>query len=95
MVSIRREVNTTLHKTLFSYCENRDEKNVKRMHTAVKLNELIQMNSKGSQLVIVNLPPPPKASDGEIRSLQCILDLIQHVNHTKWLNEAHLYLQFS
>ncbi|XP_060553505.1 solute carrier family 12 member 4-like isoform X2 [Ruditapes philippinarum] len=47
-----------------------DEKNVKRMHTAVKLNELIQMNSKGSQLVIVNLPPPPKASDGEIRSLQ-------------------------
>ena len=44
------------------------------MHTAVKMNDLIQKNSKGAQLVIINLPPPPNVSDGEIRSLQCILD---------------------
>ncbi|XP_053401754.1 solute carrier family 12 member 4-like isoform X2 [Mercenaria mercenaria] len=47
-----------------------DENNLKRMHTAVKLNELIQKNSKGAQLVIVNLPPPPKVSDGDNRGLQ-------------------------
>ncbi|XP_070491619.1 solute carrier family 12 member 4 isoform X4 [Chironomus tepperi] len=38
----------------------RDEGNVRRMHTAVKLNEVIVNKSHDAQLVILNLPGPPK-----------------------------------
>lgn len=38
----------------------RDEGNVRRMHTAVKLNEVIVNKSHEAQLVILNLPGPPK-----------------------------------
>lgn len=41
-------------------CPNRDEANVRRMHTAVKLNEVIVNKSHDAQLVILNLPGPPK-----------------------------------
>lgn len=37
-----------------------DEANVRRMHTAVKLNEVIVNKSHDAQLVILNLPGPPK-----------------------------------
>lgn len=38
----------------------RDEGNVRRMHTAVKLNEAVVQRSHDAQLVILNLPGPPK-----------------------------------
>ncbi|KAL0279315.1 UNVERIFIED_CONTAM: hypothetical protein PYX00_000904 [Menopon gallinae] len=37
-----------------------DEGNVRRMHTAVKLNEVIVNKSHEAQLVILNLPSPPR-----------------------------------
>ncbi|XP_049831713.1 solute carrier family 12 member 6 isoform X1 [Schistocerca gregaria] len=37
-----------------------DEGNVRRMHTAVKLNEVIVNRSHDAQLVILNLPGPPR-----------------------------------
>jgi len=37
-----------------------DDSNVRRMHTAVKLNEEIVSKSHDSKLVILNLPGPPK-----------------------------------
>ncbi|XP_012150143.1 solute carrier family 12 member kcc isoform X3 [Megachile rotundata] len=37
-----------------------DESDVRRMHTSVKLNEVIVKTSKDAQLVIINLPGPPR-----------------------------------
>jgi len=37
-----------------------DADNVRRMHTAVKLNEVIVQRSQDAQLVVLNLPAPPK-----------------------------------
>lgn len=42
-----------------------DENNVRRMHTALTLNEAILKRSKSAKLVIINLPGAPKASTAE------------------------------
>ncbi len=47
---------------LFLY---RQEDNVRRMNTSVKLNELIVQRSHDASLVIVNLPAPPQAKGEE------------------------------
>ncbi|XP_049826721.1 solute carrier family 12 member 4 isoform X2 [Aethina tumida] len=45
-----------------------DEGNVRRMHTAVKLNEVIVSRSHDAQLVVLNLPGPPKDTKAERES---------------------------
>lgn len=42
-----------------------DQSNVRRMHTAVKLNEVIVNRSHDSRLVLLNMPGPPKNQDGD------------------------------
>lgn len=42
-----------------------DEANVRRMHTALTLNEAILKRSKSAKLVIINLPGAPKSSTPE------------------------------
>jgi potassium/chloride transporter 4/5/6 len=42
-----------------------DQDNVRRMHTAVKLNEVIVTKSHDAKLVIINLPSPPKSTAPE------------------------------
>jgi len=59
---------------LFAY---RDEGNVRRMHTAVKLNEVIVNKSHDAQLVILNLPGPPRDSKIE-RESNCILSSLAY-----------------
>ncbi|XP_075044934.1 solute carrier family 12 member 4 isoform X2 [Mixophyes fleayi] len=39
--------------------------NVRRMHTAVKLNEVIVTRSHDAKLVLLNMPGPPKNTDGD------------------------------
>lgn len=45
--------------------ENLNQSNVRRMHTAVKLNEVVVKKSYNSQLVLLNMPGPPKNKKGD------------------------------
>ncbi|KAM9833030.1 solute carrier family 12 member 6 isoform 1-T3 [Syngnathus typhle] len=42
-----------------------DHSNVRRMHTAVKLNEVIVNKSHDARVVLLNMPGPPKNPDGD------------------------------
>lgn len=42
-----------------------DKQNIRRMHTAVRLNEVIVEKSHDARLVILNLPGPPKSAAGD------------------------------
>ncbi|KAM9424654.1 solute carrier family 12 member 6 isoform 1-T2 [Pholidichthys leucotaenia] len=42
-----------------------DHSNVRRMHTAVKLNEVIVNKSHDARLVLLNMPGPPKNPEGD------------------------------
>jgi len=48
------------------------------MHTAVKLNEVIVNKSHDAQLVILNLPGPPRDTKIE-RESNCILSLLMYI----------------
>uniref|UniRef100_A0A3Q3LUZ9 Solute carrier family 12 member 6 n=1 Tax=Mastacembelus armatus TaxID=205130 RepID=A0A3Q3LUZ9_9TELE len=45
--------------------EKTDHSNVRRMHTAVKLNEVIVNKSHDARLVLLNMPGPPRNSEGD------------------------------
>lgn len=59
---------------------SRDQSNVRRMHTAVKLNEVIVNRSHDARLVLLNMPGPPRNTDGDEN---CILS--QHNQKTQGL----------
>jgi len=42
-----------------------DSQNVRRMTTAIRLNQVIRQQSADAKLIIVNMPKPPKDEDGE------------------------------
>ncbi|KAK2821909.1 hypothetical protein Q5P01_021974 [Channa striata] len=45
--------------------ENLNQSNVRRMHTAVRLNEAVVKKSRNSHLVLLNMPGPPKNKKGD------------------------------
>ena len=45
------------------YCRN--QSNVRRMHTAVKLNGVVVNKSQGAHLVLLNMPGPPRNRGGD------------------------------
>ena len=49
-----------------------DSQNVRRMTTAIHLNQVLRQHSTDAKLVIVNMPKPPKDEDGE---KTCILSV--------------------
>lgn len=51
---------------------HRNRSNVRRMHTAVKLNEAIVEKSRDAKLVLLNMPGPPRNRKGDEN---CILPL--------------------
>lgn len=55
-----------LEVVLIVLCHHiRNQSNVRRMHTAVKLNEVVVNKSQGAQLVLLNMPGPPKNRGGD------------------------------
>ena len=51
-------------KAKFLSIQNLDRKKVKKMHTAVRLNQNLREWSTDSQLVVLNLPKPPSSRLG-------------------------------
>uniref|UniRef100_A0A3P8XIL2 Solute carrier family 12 member 4 n=1 Tax=Esox lucius TaxID=8010 RepID=A0A3P8XIL2_ESOLU len=70
VITIRRHRvprwSTRLRATVsFVWFCPRDQSNVRRMHTAVKLNEVIVNKSHDARLVLLNMPGPPRNTDGD------------------------------
>uniref|UniRef100_A0A8C7C205 Solute carrier family 12 member 7 n=1 Tax=Neovison vison TaxID=452646 RepID=A0A8C7C205_NEOVI len=58
-----KEPGVSGFKDLFSLKPN--QSNVRRMHTAVKLNGVVLSRSRGAQLVLLNMPGPPRNRQGD------------------------------
>lgn len=69
-------------KTMKEKLRALDRTKVHKMHTAVRLNELIIEHSLNSQLVLLNLPKPPRGKEGiddYIHYLEVLSDKINRV----------------
>ena len=69
-----RKITTHLCPVFDVYSLPRENANVRRMHTAVKLNEAIVSRSHDAKLVILNLPGPPKTLNSEDSDYSCKSD---------------------
>uniref|UniRef100_A0A8D2MXP9 Solute carrier family 12 member 7 n=1 Tax=Zonotrichia albicollis TaxID=44394 RepID=A0A8D2MXP9_ZONAL len=56
--------------------ENLNQSNVRRMHTAVKLNGVVLNKSQHAQLVLLNMPGPPKNRKGDENCILYCIDSI-------------------
>ncbi|XP_049715967.1 solute carrier family 12 member 7 isoform X3 [Loxodonta africana] len=65
-------------KDIFSLKPN--QSNVRRMHTAVKLNEVVLNKSQDAQLVLLNMPGPPKNRQGDENYMEFLEVLTEGLN---------------
>ncbi|CAF98841.1 unnamed protein product, partial [Tetraodon nigroviridis] len=74
-----REANAGVAvRDLFNMRPN--QSNVRRMHTAVKLNEVVVNKSQGAQLVLLNMPGPPKSRGGDENYMEFLEVLMEGLN---------------
>ncbi|KAB1280835.1 Solute carrier family 12 member 7 [Camelus dromedarius] len=59
---------------------NLNQSNVRRMHTAVKLNGVILDKSQDAQLVLLNMPGPPKNRQGDENYMEFLEVLTEGLN---------------
>ncbi|XP_051913477.1 solute carrier family 12 member 5b isoform X1 [Hippocampus zosterae] len=60
--------------------ENLNQTDVRRMHTALRLNEVIIKKSKEAKLVLLNMPGPPKNRTGEENYMEFLEVLTEGLN---------------
>ncbi|KAM9827005.1 solute carrier family 12 member 7 isoform 2-T2 [Neosynchiropus ocellatus] len=60
--------------------ESLNQSNVRRMHTAIKLNEVVVNRSQGAQLVLLNMPGPPKNRGGDENYMEFLEVLLEGLN---------------
>ncbi|XP_052367468.1 solute carrier family 12 member 7-like [Oncorhynchus keta] len=60
--------------------ESLNQSNVRRMHTAVKLNEVVVNRSQGAHLVLLNMPGPPKNRGGDENYMEFLEVLLEGLN---------------
>uniref|UniRef100_A0A4W5MDP8 Solute carrier family 12 member 7b n=1 Tax=Hucho hucho TaxID=62062 RepID=A0A4W5MDP8_9TELE len=73
----RSEANMGV-RDLFNMKPN--QSNVRRMHTAVKLNEVVVNRSQGTHLVLLNMPGPPKNRGGDENYMEFLEVLLEGLN---------------
>ncbi|XP_029935715.1 solute carrier family 12 member 7 isoform X2 [Myripristis murdjan] len=74
-----REPNANVAvRDLFNMKPN--QSNVRRMHTAVKLNEVVVNKSQGAHLVLLNMPGPPKNRGGDENYMEFLEVLLEGLN---------------
>ncbi|XP_020043142.2 solute carrier family 12 member 7 isoform X3 [Castor canadensis] len=78
-----KDTSTSGFKDLFSLKPewgNLDQSNVRRMHTAVKLNGVVLNKSQDAQLVLLNMPGPPKNRQGDENYMEFLEVLTEGLN---------------
>uniref|UniRef100_A0A7N8X683 Solute carrier family 12 member 5a n=1 Tax=Mastacembelus armatus TaxID=205130 RepID=A0A7N8X683_9TELE len=60
--------------------ENLNQSNVRRMHTALRLNEVIIKKSSEAKLVLLNMPGPPKNRTGDENYMEFLEVLTEGLN---------------
>ncbi|XP_053198177.1 solute carrier family 12 member 7 isoform X1 [Scomber japonicus] len=60
--------------------ETLNQSNVRRMHTAIKLNEVVVNKSQGAHLVLLNMPGPPKNRGGDENYMEFLEVLLEGLN---------------
>ncbi|XP_026217430.1 solute carrier family 12 member 7 isoform X4 [Anabas testudineus] len=60
--------------------ESLNQSNVRRMHTAIKLNEVVVNKSQGAHLVLLNMPGPPKNRGGDENYMEFLEVLLEGLN---------------
>uniref|UniRef100_A0A7N8YGQ6 Solute carrier family 12 member 7b n=1 Tax=Mastacembelus armatus TaxID=205130 RepID=A0A7N8YGQ6_9TELE len=74
-----REANANVAvRDLFNMKPN--QTNVRRMHTAVKLNEVVVNKSQGAHLVLLNMPGPPQNRGGDENYMEFLEVLLEGLN---------------
>ena len=77
-----------------SVCPLSDDHNVRRMHTAVRLNEAIVERSHEANLVILNLPGPPKTTAGDLNCILPIMHFLLDVSTDDQVVANHCKMKF-
>ncbi|XP_074185232.1 solute carrier family 12 member 7 isoform X2 [Rhinolophus sinicus] len=73
-----KDVGISGFKDLFSLKPN--QSNVRRMHTAVKLNGVVLSKSQDAQLVLLNMPGPPRNRQGDENYMEFLEVLTEGLN---------------
>ncbi|XP_062986280.1 solute carrier family 12 member 7 isoform X2 [Elgaria multicarinata webbii] len=73
-----KETCMTNYKDIFNMKPN--QSNVRRMHTAVKLNGVVLNKSQHAQLVLLNMPGPPKNRQGDENYMEFLEVLTEGLN---------------